>query len=212
MKMWKDIWKQSKFSLISVIVIFILAVLMLYSRAYRTDQLVTGLGLNVGLSDAGTRWVEEDVLPVLEAGEKETAIYAAAEMESYAETSSNDTYYLIKNIKTLCQQDNLDYFLMDKVALENLVAQDIFMDLSTVFTAEELAALEADLIWAVEAPEEAGAEVDLSARKPVAIRVENLAFFRENALEKELYFAISYNTSRVEACRILWQHLLDWQS
>lgn len=211
MKLLKTIWGQSKFPLITVLVALVAGLYLINARSGRTDLLLTGLGLNVELSDRGVSWIREELPPLLGAENGEKAAYAAAEMASFAESANDDGYYLLKNIQNLCSRDSLDYFLLDKAALENLIGQNMFLDLSGFFTAEELAAMEADLIWAVEAPKEEGEKVDLEARRPVAVRVDSLPFFADNCPEGERYFAISSQSTRLEECRILWQRLLDWQ-
>ena len=211
MKMLKTVWSQSKLPLIAVLVALVAGLWVINARNHRTDLLLTGLGLNVSLSEQGVVWIREDLAPLLGAQEGEEAAYAAAEMTSFAEGANDEGYYLLKNIQNLCYRDSLDYFLLDKAALENLIGQNMFLDLSGFFSAEELAEMEAELVWAVEAPEEEGEEVDLDARRPVAVRVDSLPFFRDNCPEGERYFAISSQSTRLEQCRILWQRLLDWQ-
>lgn len=212
MRLLKTVWSQSKLPLIAVLLALVAGLFVIRARNQRTDLLLTGLGLNVSLSERGVAWIREELPPLLGAQEGEEAAYAAAEMASFAESVDDTGYYLLKNIQTLCRQDSLDYFLLDKAALENLMGQNMFLDLSGFFSPQELEELEERLIWAVEMPEEEGKEVDMEARRPVAVRVDDLPFFRDNCPEGDRYFAISSQSTRLEQCRILWQRLLDWES
>ena len=142
MKLLKTVWGQSKLPLIAVLVALVVGVNLINARSGRTDLLLTGLGLNVELSDRGVSWIREELPPLLTAEKGGKTAYAASEMASFAESAGNNEYYLLKNIQTLCRRDSLDYFLLDKAALENLIGQNMFLDLSGFFTAEELAAID----------------------------------------------------------------------
>lgn len=211
MKLLKTVWSQSKRSLITVFVILIVGILLIRLTGDRTDLLLTGLGLNAELTEEGSVWLREDLAGLLGAGEGQSAAFADMEMSSFAnEADMNENYYLLKNILNLISSDSLDYFLMDKTAMENLISQDIFLDLSGFFTEAELTEMEQELIWAV-AMEKDQEDVDLEARRPVALKLSGIPFFEENS-ENELYFAISHKTTRLEACRTLWEHILNWKN
>ncbi len=211
MKLLKTIWSQSKWPLIAVFVILIVGILLIRFTGDRTDLLLTGLGLNGELTEEGTVWLKEDLAEILGALEGQSVAFADMEMSSFAnEADMNQNYYLLKNIMNLVSSNGLDYFIMDKTAMENLISQNIFLDLSGFFTETELTEMEQNLIWAV-AMEKDQEEVDLEARRPVALKLEGIPFFEENS-ENELYFAISHKTTRLEACRTLWEHILNWNS
>ena len=211
MKLLKTVSSQSKLPLISIAIALVVGVSVIQARNNRTELILTGLGLNAELSEQGVSWIREELSPLLGTGDGEEAAYASASMGSFTNSVTTEDYYLLKNIQNLCHSDSLDYFLLDKTAMENLIRQDIFLDLTDFFSEAELADLEEYLIWAVETPQEEGAKPDLEARRPVAVRVDGLPFFRDNCPEGARYFAISSQSTRLEQCRILWDRLLSWR-
>lgn len=212
MKLLRTVWKQSKWALITVAVLLAVGLLVIRAGSMRTDLLLSGLGINAELNVEGTAWLQEDLALALQAGEGEKTAYVETTMASFADDSAiNENYYLLENILKLCSSDSLDYFIMDKTAMENLISQNIFMDLGQFFTDQERENLEAEMVYAVAAPEN-GEKVDISTRRPVALKLSEIPFFAENSTEIELYFAISSQSTRLTECRTLWDHIMNWKN
>lgn len=212
MKLIRTVWKQSKWMLLAVLALLAAGLLLIQKGNSRTDLLLSGLGINAALTEEGTAWMTEELSRALYAGNREETAYVVTTMTPFSnEGTMNDNYYLLQYIVSLCRSDSLDYFILDKTAMENLISQDLFLDLGQFFTAEERRNMEPELVYSVAAPEK-GEEIDLSAKRPVALEVSGLPFFKENGPDGALYFAISSRSTRVSACRVLWEHILAWKN
>lgn len=210
MKMLKTIWQQSGKSLIILLVILAVGMILVQAGGRRKPDLeLTGVGFNAELSEQGVAWLKEELSPLMGTGNPEAVAFTMVDMASFSDPDAiNENYYLMQNILDLCRSDSLDYFILDKTAMENLIPQNIFLDLRSFLTQEELQQWEAELIWAVEAPKD-GAEPDMEARRPVVIKLTGVPFFTENS-PNELYLAISSRTTHLTQCRTMWDHVMQW--
>jgi hypothetical protein len=97
--------------------------------------------------------------------------------------------------------ENLDYMILDEVALNRYLAEDMFLDLNQLFAPEELAQMEEELIYLLY--EETGVRV------PIAIRMNNTGYAKRFVeSDKKIFIVFAANTPRKDACRAFWDYLV----
>ena len=125
-------------------------------------------------------------------------------LEDFEDTTDYEfNYNVLVQIITMCSEQDLDYIIMDEVAMKLLLVQECFMDLSEILTQDELTALGDKVI-------SARAE-DQTETRPYAINIADLPFIKDNTDAKgPVYFAFVNNTPRREVCRQIWEDILAW--
>lgn len=125
-------------------------------------------------------------------------------LEDFEDTTDYEfNYSVLVRIITMCSEQDLDYIIMDEVAMKLLLVQECYMDLSEILTQDELTALGDKVI-------SARAEDQTEAR-PYVINITDLPFIKDNTDAKgPIYIAFAANTPRKEACRQIWNDILAW--
>lgn len=210
MNFLKTVWKQSKWTLIIAALVLVFIYTLQQGSLFGNKMLLMGAGLNAELTEEGAAWLREELTEKLQGPEGYDAAYQVAQMTPFSDQEKlNENYYLLENILDLCRKGSLDYFVMDQVAMENLIPQQLFLDLREFFTEEELTQWHDSFIWALGVEE--GQEADMDARVPIALRLDGIPFFRECAPDQELFFSISAQSARLTQVRSLWDHILSWK-
>ena len=89
--------------------------------------------------------------------------------------------------------------------MEYYITQDVYMDLREFFTQEELDQFAAEdrLVYA----QEEGSE----DKWVIAVEITDIPFIQDNLKsDSRVYFALAGNTEKLDTCRDMWQHILDW--
>lgn len=114
------------------------------------------------------------------------------------------TYTAIMRIVTRVSAQQLDYVFTDELGLQTCMNQDMLLDLGEIFSEEELAALEEDIISLYYEEE------DITV--PVAINLRALKFSENHVTsEGDRYIAFIANTTKPENCRDFWEYLKQAQ-
>lgn len=201
------IWTYYKGALVILAIMLALSSIVVSScRSRNTQTLLSGIGINVYLTDEGQSYVKDEYFERVKTEGLEQVIYTETTQDAFTNTSSmEESYMSLMSLIALGVSEELDYLLLDETALTNLLAHDIYMDLRDFFTEEELEEMADNVIWLVSGAEE---EAELM---PVAIKVEHIPFFAENAQNTDdTFFALVTNTPRKEACRDFWEYINAW--
>ena len=103
----------------------------------------------------------------------------------------------------LAGSHSLDYLLMDQIAMEFYMSQDIFMDLRTFFSEDELEALKDDLVYMQTREDD---------MVPVALHIEDMPFAVDCIdLEDNIFLSFINNTRKKDVCRDFWEYLNNWE-
>lgn len=194
-----------------LLLVFLLAVVVGFSITAvtnsRKESLLSGMMVNLSMSQKGYNYLSEDYFQLLEGDpKKEYVMLDYTNFEDLADpTNQEDNYNASLLLIARVTGELLDYALVDKMALEFYLTQEVFLNLEEFFTAEELEAMGDKVIYAMQ-------EFD-SVRWPIAVEVSELPFFQDNSPEEEeVYFTISGNNPDLEAVRGIWDHINRWQS
>ena len=133
-------------------------------------------------------------------------------------TSSEDHYNAAMLMVNMVAAGRMDYALMDKLAMEFYITQDIFLDLREFFTEEEIRQLDENrlLIWYQ--PGELDAEGNIipeslieEERYPVAVRVQNTPFCQKEMYGADVYFAVGGREPKLDMVRKAWERMNTYQ-
>jgi hypothetical protein len=172
------------------------------------EVMVSGMMVNIQIKQEGVNYLTSDYRAYLGATSKDQV----AELDStnfgdpLDPEHGEDSYYASMILPARVTGAMLDYMILDKFALEYYIAQEVYMDLREVFTAEELAQLAAEdrVIYAMQA--------DDIESWPIAIKITNLDFVKEYVTSPgEIYFTLSGSSPRRDMCRHVWQYLNNWK-
>lgn len=171
------------------------------------QMLLAGTTVNVHLTEEGSTYLEDAVHAQLETEDVRGKILLAdAELEAFETLQDLDVNYdALQGLLALYETQELDFMLMDQIAMENFLRQETYLDLEIFFTAEELAALGDMVVYAKPDGE--------AEPRPVVLDVTALPFIRDHATASgKIYFALMNNTLRLKACRILWNVMYSWEA
>lgn len=170
------------------------------------EVLLRGMMVNITISQQGHRYLKEDYLVKAGGVEGEQVVELDyTNFEDLADpTNTEDNYAASLKMIARVSGGFLDYALLDKMAFEFYLTQDVYANLGVLFTQEELKEMGDRVIYAMQ--EEDG------DRWPVAIDITDTAFIQDTAPEnKKVMFVLSGNNPNLEACRGIWNHILAWE-
>lgn len=115
-------------------------------------------------------------------------------------------YYAAMGIVAEVAAKKLDYLIMDKMSMAYYAGQEVYMDLSNVFTKEELDAFAQKdlLIYCMEEEEK--------IPWPAALKINDLPYIKENLTSQgDVYLAFAGSSSKLEEIRAFWEYLNAWE-
>ncbi len=174
------------------------------------DTLVSGMMVNISISQEGFDYLSEDYLEKLQGDPKSQRVELDYTNFSNLEdpTSSEDNYSSMMLMVARVEGRMLDYMILDKFAMEYYIIQNVYLDLREFFTEEELEDL-GDRVITARQEDETDAWV-------VAIDITELPFVQDNIRldgeEDRVYFALSGSTQRMDMCRDAWDYINAWES
>jgi len=115
-------------------------------------------------------------------------------------------YYAAMGIVAEVAAKKLDYLIMDKMSMVYYAGQEVYMDLSNVFTKEELDAFAQKdlLIYCMEEEEK--------IPWPAALKINDLPYIKENLTSQgDEYLAFAGSSSKLEEIRAFWEYLNAWE-
>ena len=206
MKKLSAFWQKNR--IVLIISISILTVLLLVARKYVTlnnDVLISGLSVNVAVDQAAVEEMNAHFRELLSQGEKyEKVLLSHTTLDSFSQANLRykDNLHVLTTITSLTEAKQLDYLLMDQLALEILIKQETLLDLRQFFTEEQLQEMSDRMIYV------RSSEMDVSESYPVAVDVTALPFILEKAQSPDkVYFGVAGKTPRIEAVRLVWAYL-----
>lgn len=175
------------------------------------DYKFKGMMVNISMSQEGYRYMTDDFLAKIGTGDKNEAV--VVDYTNFTDladpTSTEDNYGASLLLIARVSGQMLDCALIDQLALEFYMTQDVYGDLRTFFTQEQLDTMGFQVIYAQ--PEDEWSEEEFEAY-PVALEISQLQFFRDMAPKNDkIYFVLSGNQPDLEAVQAFWDHLNAWE-
>lgn len=199
-----DFCRVHKRLLISIAVVLVVGyVVVMWLDSRDTKTLVSGMTVNVPLSDQGAAILNAEYKNHLGAeSDREEVYLGQMELQAMGGADMKD-HYGLKSLLGLCEKEQLDYLLLDQTAFEILLSRGIFRDLTEVYTQSELEAM-GDMPVYCRLGEDAPA-------LPMALDITTCPYVQEFAggIER-VYFVFVKKSPRTEAGRELLSYLLAW--
>lgn len=207
------IWTYYKIQIFLAIfaIIFIVTVIGNLTNAGK-ETLISGVFANVDMSQEGWIYVDDQFFAHLHGDEQTQTIHLSATDFTgiYSNVSLFDSSYTsAMNPVAMVSGGSLDYFILDEDALQFYMTQEVFLDLSDFFTADELDTFGDKVIY-LELVDDSDVTVSRSA---VAIDISDLPFVQDCLnLTGGCYFSLATSISHPDNCRIFWEYLLAWNA
>ena len=184
----------------------------------KKSTLLAGMMINISISQEGYNYMSQDYQDYLGADPKWEAVQLDyTNFSSLADpTSAEDNYNASLMLMARVSGQLLDYALMDQLALEFYMNQEVFLDLQDFFAEEELEAMGTRVWWAQPEPEDGYDVEDYEEGEleawVVAVDLADMPFFQAHCPEEEhIYFAVSGNNPDKEAIRAFLEYVNNWQ-
>lgn len=204
----EHIWTYYKWTIpVMLVVIMLVSILAASITNLSKVTVMGGISVNVELSDEGKAYLAADYKEYLGLTSKKQSVVLS---ETYIQNGANatnytDNYYALMSLMALCANEEVDYLILDEEAFEVMLVQGAFLDLTKVYTQEELEAM-GGLVTYFENSES-------NEVAPIALEITNTAFIQDNANESgKVFFAYVANSPRVEQCKDLYRYLLNWKA
>lgn len=207
------IWTYYKGGILTVAFILFAAISLIVSNLSQKESAMCGVSVNVTVSTEGTAYLEESYLAHLgtPAGKEAVLypIYYGSLEEAVVEYEYN--YNQIMRPVLMVSAQELDYLLLNAESMQRYMAYELFLDLRSIFSAEELAAMGDSVIRSIPMDEE-DQPVETEPI-PVAIDISSLPFVSENILSSgPVYLAFANNAPNMDTLRNFWTFLNDWSA
>ena len=211
---WRDridhIWTYYKeIILIGAVVIILLASILGNALKPRLEVRMSGYLANITLSEDGSAYLKEDYLSHLGgSADSQTVILNSTVFGGEGYLTSMEANYnaaLAPVLQVTAQE--VDYMLLDEVALEFYMNKAFFMDLRQLLNEEELQQLELTYYQPVDIDEKPVGE-----SYPVAVDITGTAFAQGCAKDaKKVYFVAVANGPNKDDIRNFWEYLNSWK-
>lgn len=189
--------------IIGTVVLVVLISLLATVLRPQKDVLLSGVSVGVTITDDGQRQLTDMLFAPMGGTDADTQTVEFVQRYLGSKEDYEGYSAQVMGMVALVASQSLDYAILDEEALEQFAGGQMFADLSTLLTAEQMAALEGKLITMEY--EEVGAI-------PVAIDISDLPFIKECAPgEKTAFIAFPGNTARADMTDEFFAWLLAWE-
>lgn len=202
------IWTYYKdYVLVSLPLLLIVVGLIASGISNATEKVVTGIMVNITIDQEGYNYLSTDYEEYLqlEEGQEVKLEYTSFE-DLTTSTDTENNYYAAMGVVGEVSAKTLDYMILDGMSMQFYATQEVYGDLRTVFTEEELAYFaENDLL--VYCLEEGQTE-----EWPAAVKIDDLPFVQKYIRSDDsVFFTLSGSSQHLEACRAIWDYINAWQ-
>lgn len=207
------LWTYYKSTLlIAVIAIVALSIVVTGIINVNTDIIVSGVAVNVYLSEEGTQYLTDDYYnKVHDGSERKKVDFSEMPLYDLSDAAhAQDTEYALLALAALISEGELDYMIVDQSALTSFIKYEkILQDLRNLFPQEDLDKLGNKV--AHMRLEENGEDI------PIAFDITDHPFILDNTEQggnpdKPIYLIFTLNSPREDACRDIYQHIMDWKA
>ena len=196
--------------LIAIIAITVVSVVINCIINVNTDIIVSGLSVNVHISEEGTQYLKEDYYDkVYDGSGLEQVIFTDMILYDPSDREhAQDIEYALVALSALITEGELDYMIVDQSALTTFIKyESVLQDLRHIFDRELLDSLGTKV--AHMRLGEDGEDI------PIAFDISDTPFILENTSqggnpEKPIYLVFTLNTPREDACRAIYEYIMNW--
>ena len=205
--------------LVLALVVVMISVAVASYQSLSKNIVCSATYANITITPAGMRHMQDGLAKQLEVDNVNDVV--EINYTNFASlvdpTSSEDNYNAAMLLINMVAAGRMDYALLDKLAMEFYITQEVFLDLREFFTAEEISSLDEQglLIWFQ--PGDFDAEGNLiidslkeEERYPVAVKIQDSALCQKEMYGKEVYFAVGGREPNLDAVRTVWEMIHNY--
>ena len=205
-KKLEHLWEYYKWVLVVLAVVagLIYIAVVGYNSA-KVECILYGEATNLSFDAAGVEYLSTDFFEYMGGVEgKQKVSFYMSNLVTGDDSTYENFYVPLMRTGSEIQSGRLDYFLADSGALQAYLQDEMLLDLRLIFTAEELAEMEENLVYGFY--EETGESI------PLAINVTDSSFMTHRLTHKKpAYLAFTANTKRYETCKIFYDYFMAYQ-
>lgn len=215
------LWTYYKEVLLVVLIMVLLGFATVSSIQNLSKNVVsTGVYANISMTPAGMRYMKEGFAEELGVDNVNDVVEVNyTNFSSLSDpTSSEDNYNATQLLVGLVAAGRMDYALLDDLALEFYITQEVFLDLREFFTQEQLQELEEKNMLVYLQPGELDEDGNLiegtlveEERYPIAVKLKDTAFCQDAMYGKDVYFCVGGRNPNLENTMKLWNYMLNWK-
>lgn len=197
-------YKEYLFIVLFVILILVIGVTSFINGS--KEAIIRGMLVNTTITQEGYDYLTEDYFSKMGGdASKQLVEMDYANFKDLADpTNSEDNYSASLKLMARVSSELLDYALVDQMAFEFYLTQEVYGNLLTLFSQEELDAMGDKVIYAM--------QEENTVRWPVAINLSDSDFVQDAIGEDtKVYFVLSGRNPNLEACRSIWDHIHAWE-
>ena len=171
------------------------------------ERVVTGIMVNITIDQEGYNYLSIDYEEYLQLGKDQKVKLEYTSFDDLqTSTDSERNYYAAMGVIGEVAANVLDYMILDGMGMQFYATQEIYGDLRTVFTEEELQYF-ADNDLLVYCLEEGQTE-----KWPAAVKIDDVPFVKQYIRSDDgVFFAISGSSQRYDAIRGAWDYINAYQ-
>lgn len=203
------IWTYYKdYILVALPFLLIVVGLIASSIGNATEKVVTGIMVNITIDQEGFNYLSTDYEEYLglEKGQEVKLEYTSFD-DLATSTDTENNYYAAMGVIGEVSAKTLDYMILDGMGMQFYSTQEVYGDLRTVFTEEELATFKEKnlLVYCLEEGQ--------TEKWPAAVKIDDLPFVKEYIRSNDsVFFALSGSSQHLEACRAVWDYINAWEA
>lgn len=212
------LWTYYKeYLLVVFLVLVVISVVATSIANTRKEVLLSGMMVNIKISQQGYNYLSTDYFEEIGGKEGSQVVQLSyTNFESLADpTSGEDNYAAAQALIARVSGGLLDYMILDDLALEFYITQEVFLDLRELFTTEELEQLAQQdlLVYGQEGDRDSEGNLipGTGERIPYAVKMSQLSFTQDTMGGDEVYFTVSGNHPDLEGVRNMWAYLQAWE-
>ena len=199
-----------------MLVLCVIAAVTAYQNATK-NIVCTSVYANVTMTPTGMYHLKDGFAKELGVDQKRDVVeVTTVNFSSLADpTSDQNNYDTAQLLSALVTAGRMDYALLDKMAMEFYIHQEVFLDLREFFTPEELAELkEKDMLVYYQAKyedNEGNILEDLTEEPyPICVKLQSTPFCQTQMHGRDVYFAIGGNNPKLDMGAKVWDRIVNY--
>lgn len=199
------VWTYYKDIIIVTLVLLIIPISLLLSTINNKEVIFGGMVINYDMRKSGVEYLSDDLFVKLDGNPKKQKVNLNANMfEQYA-SDIDSNYKAAMSTMGYINAGILDYLIMDEFAMELYIPERIYMDLSLIFTQEELEQFGDKVIYA--RPE------DSEISTPISLNITDMVFVQDclNVEDAPVYLSFVGPDENAAQYRAFWDYLIAWE-
>ena len=208
---FEHIWYHFKWHIIAILLcIFTVVSISVTMISNQKDSIIGGGLLNVSATETGTTFLTDNYLYTNGYSSKkhQATLYDPGITGMNSDDLNQNANFTI-SFMTMLGVKKLDYLILDEIALNYYKEQGLFMDLSAIFSADDLQSLASSLVYSDTYDKDGNA---LGKMYPIGICIDSLPF-AENCIQSNspVYLVFAGNAPHTDKLVNFYKYLCSWK-